>query len=241
MRKFLITLLAVAVVFAMVLPTLAAKPNVQHFDAKFNIIGHPKNVDVLKNDAANGTAIFVPLKNANRDSLQCAFEGDAIVNEPAGVVVETVEPVGAKIYFVYDPENPKFDILDRDATDADGATIQVPEPGTWTIYLRVLGKPYQCMNINAYAYDLDQNLWFYAGSVYLSRKVGQNNNNTSWISTKDLFDVNFCQVVSVGPPVVCAPGSLRTDLSVFDDVFESYFWNILNDGTRIVQARLVKN
>jgi hypothetical protein len=70
------------------------------------------------------------------------------------------------------------------------------------------------MNINAYAYDLDQNLWFYAGSVYLSRKVGKDNNNTDWISTHDLFDVNFCTVVDPGPPVVCEDAI--QELSVFD-------------------------
>ena len=30
----------------------------------FNMIGHPKNVDVLPNDNSNGRAIMVPLKNA---------------------------------------------------------------------------------------------------------------------------------------------------------------------------------
>lgn len=28
------------------------------------------------------------------------------------------------------------------------------------------------------------------------------------------------------------------ELSVFNNVFEDYFWNILNDGTRLVQVRL---
>jgi hypothetical protein len=118
MKKGLITLLAVAFVLALVLPTLAAKPNIQHFDEKFNIIGHPKNVDVLKNDAANGSAIFVPLKNANRDSLQCTFAGDAIVMNQPGCGGDT-EPVGAKII------SPTILIIKiryplTDATDADG-------------------------------------------------------------------------------------------------------------------------
>ena len=35
---------------------------------QFNIIGHPKNFDVLGNDHGNGRAIMVPLKNV-RDKI----------------------------------------------------------------------------------------------------------------------------------------------------------------------------
>jgi hypothetical protein len=237
MKKSLITLMAVAFVLALALPVLAAKPNVQHFDAKFNIIGHPKNVDVLQNDASNGAAIFVPLKNVpNRDGLVCEFDGDALPNNDTEPTFTNVEPVGAKIHFQL---GEKFDIIDRDATDADGALIQLPETGTYAIYLRVLGKPNQCMNINAYAYDTLQQLWFYSGSVYLNRKVGKDNANTTWISTQHMFDVLWCQVDKTATPPTCVEDTTE-ELNVFDARFSDYFWNILNDGTRLVQARLVK-
>jgi hypothetical protein len=157
----------------------------------------------------------------------------AIVDDTAPTFQNTM-PAGAKIHFFYDPDNPTFDITDRDATDGD-AYIRVPEPGTWDIYLRPLGKPNQCMNINAWAYDLDQNLWFFAGRAEISRKVGKNNNNTTWVSTRDLFDVWFCN--TDGAACIDTP----VELSVFDNVFEDYFWSILNDGQRLVQARLVLN
>jgi hypothetical protein len=54
------------------------------------------------------------------------------------------------------------------------------------------------------------------------------------LKVNDLFDVYFCEVDEFGN---CIDGT-TAELSVFNNVFEDYFWNILNDGTRIVQARL---
>jgi hypothetical protein len=201
----------------------------------FNIIGHPKNVDVLSNDNTKGRAIMIPLKNANGvDSITCESDGVILGNDTEPTYTDQ-EPTGAKIYFT---AGDSFDIIDRDATDGDGATIQVPttmqngEPvlsvGIW---LRVLGKPNTCMDIDAYSYDFEQNLYFFAGSVDLNRKTGK----SSWVRVNDLFDVNFCQVDQTTG--LCMDGTTE-ELSVFNSVFDDYFWNILNDGTRIVQARL---
>jgi hypothetical protein len=52
-----------------------------------------------------------------------------------------------------------------------------------------------------------------------------------------LFTVSFCQVDTTTTPPQCLAGTTQ-DLSVFNNVFDSYFWDILNDGTRIVQVRL---
>ena len=201
----------------------------------FNMIGHPKNVDVLPNDNSNGRAIMVPLKNARgADSIVCEADETVLVDDTEPTYTDQA-PSGAKIHFV---AGDSFDIIDRDATDRDGAEIQVPaatqngEPvlsvGIW---LRVLGKPNTCMDIDAYAYDLDQSLYFFAGSVDLNRKTGK----ATWVKVNDLFDVYFCEV---DPNTdLCIDGTTE-ELSVFNNVFEDYFWNILNDGARIVQARL---
>jgi hypothetical protein len=200
----------------------------------FNMIGHPKNVDVLPNDNSNGRAIMIPLKNSRGpESITCEEDEVVLVDDTAPDYSDT-EPTGAKIHFV---AGDSFEIIDRDATDRDGAEIQVPtdtstgEPvlsvGIW---LRVLGKPNTCIDIDAYAYDLNQNLYFFAGSVDLNRKTGK----ATWVKVNDLFDVYFCEVDEFGD---CIDGTTE-ELSVFNNVFEDYFWNILNDGTRIVQARL---
>ncbi len=130
-----------------------------------------------------------------------------------------------------------YEIIDRDATDANGATIMVRVTQdanrdiTFDIYIRVLGEPNTCMDIDAYAYDADQSLWFRAGSVDLNRKAG----GSTFVKVNYLFDVWFCQVDTLTGE--CMEGT-SVELSVFNNVFESYFWNILNNGTRNVQVRL---
>jgi len=195
--------------------TGSGAPSGPHWN--INIIGHPKGG--IGGDYSSGHSIMIPLRNVNGpDGLRCELDGVNFVDDtsPTGV---TLEPTGAKIYFV---AGDHFEIIDRDATDDNGATIMVPVEGDviqFDVYIRVLGKPSQCMNINAYAYDLEQNLWFLAGRVTLSRAKGK----STFVKANDLFNVWFS-------------GS-ETVLSVFNDVFESYFWSILNNGTRLVQVR----
>jgi hypothetical protein len=228
---------------------------------QFNLIGHPNhhnNQNCIGGDDSNGRAIMIPLKNVSGPS-------DLVCNAEAGPDDQTVfiddqyptwvtqEPAGAKIYFKC---GDSFDIIDRDACDTNGATIQVKcdtetDPlnpsGTqdviaYDVYIRVLGKPDTCMNIEGFAYD-GQGLWFNSGTVYLNR-TGK---KSTFVKVTDLFDVWWCNVVEVsgngngtcetGEQCACETGT-EVELSVFNDVFDNYFWNILNDGTRLVQVRL---
>lgn len=207
--------------------TGSGAPSGPHWN--INIIGHPKGG--IGGDYSSGHAIMIPLRNvARRGDLVCDVDGVRLVDDIAPTW-ETSEPTGAKIYFV---PGDHFEIMDRDATDSDGARIMVPVDSAtgdikFDVYMRVLGKPNQCMNIKAYAYDLEQNLWFLAGTVYVSRNTGK----STFVRANDLFRVWFCKVDTTTNN--CTD---TTNLSVFDDVFESYFWNILNDGTRLLQVRL---
>jgi len=216
-----------------------------------NIIGHPKNVECISGDDSNGRAIMVPLRNVGGTSNLVCQAGPNPDQQTVFVDDEypfwvTQEPVGAKIYFV---AGDHFEIMDRDACDSNGAKIMVPtidqtDPLDPTktqpviavdVFIRVLGKPNTCMNITGYAYDATQQLWFWSGTVYLNRSTGK----STFVKATDLFDVWWCDVV-VNPTtgaLECAAGT-EAELSVFNDVFETYFWNIINDGTRLVQVRL---
>lgn len=231
---------------------------------QFNIIGHPKNTDAISGDNSNGRAIMVPLKNANKADLVCPTDKDANFTDDTEPTFTDQEPAGAKIYF---EASDHFEIIDRDATDTDGAKILIPSTDgnnplhdqyecentcpTLTgkaqqlcedmycpefqkviavdVWVRVLGKPSTCMNINGYAYDGNQELYFWAGRIELARKTGK----ATWIPVSDIFTVHWC-VVDQGE---CVSGTEEL-VSVFNNVFESYFWDILNDGTRLVQVRL---
>ncbi len=194
---------------------------------QFNLIGSPKGIS---GDTSNGRAIMVPLKNATGpNQIVCEADQYVLTDDIAPTFTDQA-PTGARLYF--QPSN-TFEIVDRDATDG-AATIKVPVTGdqvTFDIFLRVLGKPHTCMDIDAYAVDLDQGLYFWAGSVDVNRKAGK----STFVKVNYLFDVWFCQVDPVTH--ACTAGTSQ-ELSVFNNVFESYFWNILNDGTRIVQVRL---
>jgi hypothetical protein len=202
--------------------------NGKHYNV--NIIGKKKGA--VNGDNSNGSSIFIPLKNVmSRDGMVCDVDGAVLVDDTAPTWLDS-EPIGTKIYFV---AGDSFAILDRDGTDSNGAKIQVPvDPTTkeilFDIYIRVLGKPYGCMNIGAYAYDANQGLWFWAGSVYLNRTKGKQ----VFINANDLFDVWWCTVDTTTD--TCLDNA--QEISVFSDVFDSYFWNILNDGVKLVQVRI---
>jgi hypothetical protein len=195
---------------------------------QFNIIGHPKGIS---GDDSSGRSIMIPLKNAGvngNPSIVCEADPYVAFDPTENPEFTSLAPVGAKIYF---QASDHFEILDRDATDGS-ATVLVPVDSnqtiTFDIYLRVLGKPSTCMDLDAYAYDGVQQLYFLAGSIDLNRKTGR----STWVKANYLFDVLWCQVLEG----VCSGDVL--DLSVFDSRFSEYFWNILNDGTRLVQVRL---
>jgi len=199
-------------------------PSGPHFN--INIIGHPKDYKG-SGEYSGGHSIMIPLKNVgSRGELTCLDENGVVVIDDKGQTTN-LEPTGARIYF---EGSDHFEILDRDATDGDGARVLVPVVGDvmqFDIYMRVLGKPNTCMNINAYAYDADLTTWYLTGTVWVTRKSGK----STFVRVNQLFTI----CVSWDQITQTCLGGYR---SVFDTAFEEYFWGILNDGTRLVQLRL---
>jgi hypothetical protein len=232
---------------------------------QFNIIGHPNkrgNNGCISGDNGNGGAIMIPLKNVGGPNELVCNEGPNPGEQTVFVDDEyptwvTQEPAGAKIYFEC---GDSFDIIDRDGCDNNGATIQVkcdtePDPLdptntqdviAYDVYIRALGKPNTCMNIEGFAYDDGQGLWFWSGTVYINR----DSKKSTFVKATELFDVWWCNVEEVAGDLIgnddsvcetgeeCVCADTPVELSVFNDVFDNYFWNIINDGTRIVQVRL---
>lgn len=232
---------------------------------QLNIVGHPKNIS---GDNSNGHAIMIPLDtkkaNGNNQGELICPEDDAVFVDDE--VPEYYEPAGGvKIYFEASGDQNVLTIVDRDATDGEARILipstvgdnpmydadacdlctdlngqekrfcedkycsQTQDVIAVNVYVRVRGKPNTCMNINAFAYDAHQNLYFWSGRIELARKRGKG----SWLNVDDIFQVNWCETDEMGG---CIGNS--NELSVFHDVFANYFWNILNDGTRLVQVRL---
>jgi len=240
MRKTAV--LSVALAFVLVLglgPAFAGnaaggvKLSGPHF--QFNLIGHPNNS--FSGDYSNGRSIMVPLRNVeSRSELTCPADNVTIVDDQGPPTTSSEIVGGTRLYFTLNPDQTaaNWEISDRDALDGR-AEILVPLSALGTnnainfdIYIRALGKPNTCMNINAYAYDAGGQLFYYAGSAYISRQKGR----SVFVKANNLFDVEFCTEVVGG---VCVGGY---EVSVFADFFEEYFWQILNDGSRNVQVRI---
>ncbi len=208
-----------------------AAPSGPHWNVNF--IGHPKDYKGSGEDSS-GHSIIIPLRNVqSRAALVCNVGGVNFVDDVYPPEATAAPTSGARIYF---QGGDTFAILDRDATDGE-ARIQLPVDMNSTTkelkfqaYMRVLGKPNACMNINAYVQDaLDSTTWYSTGTVTLFRDKGKQ----TFVRVTDLFAIWFCTEWD-STHTTC----LNTEnLSVFADQFSAYFWQILNDGTRLVQVR----
>jgi len=211
-------------------------PSGAHF--QFNLIGSTNGINA--DDKSNGRAIMIPLGIEKGKQIKaqrtCEFD-DSILEtayfEEEAAKVQYVTDVskikGVKLHFEPSPDG--FGIEDRDATDGD-ATITVPEvdeAGVWQydVYVRALGKPNACMNISGWAEETG--VWYYAGNIELNRKSGK----PETVDANKLFTVNYCPLDTNGD---CTK-SVET-LSVFNDIFNDYFWAIDNKGVRNLQVRI---
>jgi hypothetical protein len=240
MKKWMVFGIVFAVIFIFGFDAAFAgngAPSGSHF--QFNILG--KKGKGTSADDSSGRTIMIPLKTTPGPSN---FSGCDTAQENGGVYFvddiwpnyqSTVPAGNAKLYFDVCQSCTSFEITDRNAIDDGVARINVPASMLdattkgilFDVYIRVMGKPLQCMEINGYAYD--GAYYFHSGTVYLSKKA-----RTTFTQINDLFNVYYCDYdVSPSENTTC-----NNEISVFSDVFASYFWNILNDGTKIVQVRI---
>ena len=217
------------------------------------------NADISNGWDSNGRSIMIPLKTDNKPYTAEGEQyicGDYTIDDfkesgGAKYVEESNEEVvnglpaipnpGVKLYWDRCPDCTDFVITDRDAIDDGIARIDVPTNLDFLnensfiqfeVWIRVRGKPMQCMEINGYAYEPTGGLYYQSGTVFLSK-----NKKTTFTQIDQIFDVWYCVEVETAP----GSGIFETECSeksVFDPMFQDYLWNILNDGTKNVQVRL---
>jgi len=220
-------------------------PNGAHYNV--NLIGVPKAE--LSNflgggaDTSNGSTIFMPLVTSKQprnfrdgtcttpDGTQTDFVDDS------GPTFSTQAPDG-KVRIYFDPNTEgRFEITDRDAVDGE-ARISIPVDPTdgnsvlVDLYVRVLGKPGGCAEISGYALEDATGLWWYAGSILVNRTGGK----SSFVNATDIFAVHYCPVDLV--TLTCSGPTVS--LSVFNDLFSQYFWEVNNFKARLIQMRFYK-
>lgn len=232
-----------------------------------NLVGHPNLKECAGEDSCStilggnagssgGRALFVPLvtakrpKNFDLETMTCTSNGTQTTFEDEQVpTYTTAEPDGkTRIYFETTTDPNGFEIIDRIA-DGNGGRIRIPisegdgQYVTLHLWVRVLGKKGGCAEISGYAEETttlgteSTDLWWYSGSILLSRKAKK----SAFIYATDIFNVKHCTLEEVldGETVIgyqCADGS-EEELSVFDDIFNGYFWEFNNYRTRLIQLR----
>ena len=220
-------------------------PSGPHYNV--NLIGAPK-AELSKflggnADNSNGSTIFIPLVTSKqprnfRDGTCTTPDGTQtdFVDE-AGPTFSTQAPDG-KVRIYFDPNTTgNFQITDRNAVDGE-ARISIPvdpEDGNAVmvdLYVRVLGKPGGCAEISGYAFEDATGLWWYSGSILMSRTGGK----SSYVEATDIFEVDYCPV----DLTTLACSGPTASLSVFNDIFGEYFWEVNNLRARNIQMRFYK-
>lgn len=218
-KTIALTLCVALAATALPLVTAGADTNVGRHAYKVNFIGRP-NAWSGSDTGSESNTVFISLKT-NAGSVQCEASSGVIDDGPGAETTSAVPSGRETIYFSPGP----FDVLDRDATDGS-ARIQMPaNVAGYDIYVRVLGKPGGCLDADAYAWDADGALYYYAGHLDANRKSGA----PEKVRVNELFYVNV-DLNADGDAL-----DAGEHISVFDGMFEDYFWQIENNGLRNMQ------
>lgn len=178
-----------------------------------NIIGVSKDKKVDMTDS-NRHTVFVPLDTSGR------LDGNV------------------KIYFVAGDE---FQVLDGNATDQDGATIEVPhgDPGTvcYDVFAVGLGKPGGSAHVDANVIFDETDHQALLSLDQVSFNVNRNGKKPSRQNISNVFRVSGC--IDLNDTGVCDAGDQYFNNEwVFNvDQLLSYWWDYDNQGLKLMQIR----
>lgn len=206
-------------------------PSGSHF--QLNIIGVPqdKTADMTGTD---GHTIFVQLNG-----------GDAA---PAlnGQDFNTISKQN-KIFLFPAPAGESFLVLDRNATDANGASFQLPADvsTTWTVWARALGKPGGSANMTtcatvsvtdpvtgAVTQEVDCSL----ATLSITRTKNSKFQNVS----SDLLFISITVDPTTNAALAACLGvttATTVNVPLFNGCLQNFFWNYQNNGLKLLQLR----
>jgi len=207
-------------------------PSGSHFN--LNIIGVPqdKTADMTGSD---GHSIFVQL-----------IGGDD-ASSLTGKDFNTISKLN-KIFLLPAPAGESFQVLDRNATDANGATFQLPADvsTTWTVWARALGKPGGSANMTtcatitvtdpitgAVTQEVDCSL------ATLTIPPRTKNSKFSNVSSDLLFISIAVDPTTNADLAGCLGVTTATTVTVplFNGCLQNFFWNYQNNGLKLLQLR----
>ena len=177
---------------------------------KINIIGRMKGTWSGDDNGLGSKVIFISLKT---ERLAVCEETSGVTVAPAPYDMATLPAGGQKIYFYL---GGAFDVIDRDATDGDGAMVSIPAaPYGYDIYVRILGGSNKnflgCLDADAFFYNHTADSWYYIGHLDANRKPG----TPTKVDVRSLF--------------------YHDNIPYFDVHYQDYFWYVTNNGLRLMQ------
>ena len=207
-------------------------PSGAHYN--LNIIGVPKNktASLTGND---GHRIFVQLN------------GGDTASSLNGKNLSEINKVN-KIFLQPAPAGESFQVLDANATDANGALFQLPADvsTTWTVWARELGKPGGKANMTTCATVMVtdpltgavvQEVICSLDTLSLTRSRGKSSFQNV---TSDLLFITIVVDPLANPTLAACLGVTATQqvtLPLFDACLENFFWNFDNHGLKLLQLR----
>ncbi len=206
-------------------------PSGAHYN--LNIIGVPKDktADMTGSD---GHVIFVQL-----------FGGDS-ASSLNGKDFNTITKTN-KILLAPAPAGESFQVLDANATDANGAQFQLPADvsTTWTVWARALGKPGGSANMTTCATEsvIDPLTGATTDEVICSlatlTMTRTKNSKFQNVSSDLLFITLTVNPATNADLASCLGVTTTTDVSVplFNGCLRNYFWNYQNNGLKLLQLR----
>ena len=153
-----------------------------------------------------------------------------------------------KIFLQPAPAGESFQVLDANATDANGALFQLPADvsATWTVWGRALGTPGGKANMTTCATTAgldgilgtaDDEVICSMGTLSLDRTKGK---QTFTNVSGDLLFMTITVDPTTNASLATCLGVTTTStvtVSLFNGCLQNYFWNYDNQGLKLLQLR----
>jgi hypothetical protein len=189
--------------------------------------------------ARNGRRIFVQLNGGeNASSLD-------------GKLFRDISRIN-KIFLQPAPAGESFNVLDANATDANGAAFQLPADvsSSWTVYARALGKPGGKADMTTCATEAgvdgilgtaDDEVICSISTLSLARRAGK---STYANVTAQLLFVTLVVDPTIDSVLAACLGVTTTttvQVPLFNECLQNYFWNYDNQGLKNLSLRFYPN
>ena len=207
-------------------------PSGAHYN--LNVIGVPKDKTATMT-TGDGHRIFVQLWGGE-DAVSL---NGKLSNQLLKVNKISLQPA---------PAGESFQVLDANATDANGALFQLPADvsATWTVWGRALGTPGGKANMTTCATTAgldgilgtaDDEVICSMGTLSLDRTKGK---QTFTNVSGDLLFMTITVDPTTNASLATCLGVTSTStvtVSLFNGCLQNYFWNYDNQGLRLLQLR----